>query len=83
MRQKMTLKLVAKTRQEAKEILYQLASKDNIIILDVCETYYDKENRYEIIFEANIEIPNVNVLASDGKTTSILSNNKDTEVVEN
>uniref|UniRef100_UPI0037DCBD7A hypothetical protein n=1 Tax=Methanobrevibacter smithii TaxID=2173 RepID=UPI0037DCBD7A len=83
MKQKMTLKLVAKTRQEAKEILYQLASKDNIIILDVCETYYDKENRYEIIFEANIEIPNVNVLASDGKTTSILSNNKDTEVVEN
>ena len=79
MKQKMTLKLVAKTRQEAKEILYQLASKDNIIILDVCETYYDKENRYEIIFEANIEIPNVNVLASDGKTTSILSNNKDTE----
>ena len=83
MKQKMTLKLVAKTRQEAKEILYQLASKDNIIILDVCETYYDKENRYEIIFEANIEIPNVNVLASDGKTTSILSNNKNTEVVEN
>ena len=83
MRQKMTLKLVAKNRQEAKEILYQLASKDNIIILDVCETYYDKENRYEIIFEANIEIPNVNVLASDGKTTSILSNNKDTEVIEN
>ena len=83
MKQKMTLKLVAKTRQEAKEILYQLASKDNIIILDVCETYYDKENRYEIIFEANIEIPNANVLASDGKTTSILSNNKDTEVVEN
>ncbi len=83
MKQKMTLKLVAKTRQEAKEILYQLASKDNIIILDVCETYYDKENRYEIIFEANIEIPNVNVLASDGKTTSILSNNKDTEVIEN
>lgn len=83
MKQKMTLKLVAKTRQEAKEILYQLASKDNIIILDVCETYYDKENRYEIIFEANIEIPNVNILASDGKTTSILSNNKDTEVVEN
>ena len=82
MKQKMTLKLVAKTRQEAKEILYQLASKDNIIILDVCETYYDKENRYEIIFEANIEIPNVNVLASDGKTTSILSNNKDTEVIE-
>ena len=83
MKQKMTLKLVAKTRQEAKEILYQLASKDNIIILDVCETYYDKENRYEIIFEANIEIPNVNVLASDGKTTSILSNNKDTEVIDN
>lgn len=83
MKQKMTLKLVAKTRQEAKEILYQLVSKDNIIILDVCETYYDKENRYEIIFEANIEIPNVNVLASDGKTTSILSNNKDTEVIEN
>lgn len=83
MKQKMTLKLVAKTREEAKEILYQLASKDNIIILDVCETYYDKENKYEIIFEANIEIPNVNVLASDGKTTSILSNNKDTEVVEN
>ena len=83
MKQKMTLKLVAKTRQEAKEILYQLASKDNIIILDVCETYYDKENKYEIIFEANIEIPNVNALASDGKTTSILSNNKDAEVVEN
>ena len=83
MKQKMTLKLVAKTRHEAKEILYQLASKDNIIILDVCETYYDKENKYEIIFEANIEIPNVNVLASDGKTTSILSNNKDTEVIEN
>ena len=41
MKQKMTLKLVAKTRQEAKEILYQLASKDNIIILDVCfENFY-------------------------------------------
>lgn len=82
MKQKMTLKLVAKNRQEAKEILYQLASKDNIIILDVCETYYDKENRYEIIFEANIEIPNANVLAPDGKMASILSNIKNTEVVE-
>lgn len=82
MKQKMTLKLVAKTREEAKEILYQLSSKDNIVILDVCETYYDKENRYEIIFEANIEIPNANVLAPDGKTTSSLSNIKNVEVIE-
>lgn len=82
MKQKMTLKLVAKTREEAKEVLYQLSSKDNIIVLDVCETYYDKENRYEIIFEANIEIPNANILAPDGKITSILSNIKNTEVVE-
>lgn len=82
MKQKMTLKLVAKTREEAKEILYQLSSKDNIVILDVCETYYDKENRYEIIFEANIEIPNANVLAPDGKTISSLSNIKNVEVIE-
>lgn len=82
MKQKMTLKLIAKTREEAKEILYQLSSKDNIVILDVCETYYDKENRYEIIFEANIEIPNTNVLAPDGKIASILSNIKNTEIVE-
>lgn len=82
MKQKMTLKLIAKTREEAKEILYQLSSKDNIIVLDVCETYYVKENKYEIIFEANIEIPNANVLASDGKRTSDLSKMKDTEVVE-
>lgn len=82
MKQKMMLKLVAKTREEAKEILYQLSSKDNIIILDVCETYYDKENRYEIIFEANIEVPSINVLASDGKRTSDLSKMKNIEVVE-
>lgn len=82
MKQKITLKLVAKTREEAKEVLYQLSSKDNIIILDVCETYYDKENRYEIIFEANIEIPSVNILAPDGKTTSSLSNIKNAEVIE-